>query len=200
MVSPQAPRHAAPALGPWRIASRRFAAPLGAAALLLTGCSAGNYPSMQRWPTPQGEPQAAQQPSGQMAAPAPPPPEDPHLARGCDAQAADTLDAEFSAALPGVEAAVRDVGDAAPGSPGWSKGNMALASLQQIRARMGQVLAPAIEAYTADTIAHAQDDARDGGPARREAGATLAACQAHVSDLAAREDEAIDRLHGQLPD
>lgn len=199
MVSPQAPRHAAPVLGPRRIAPYRFAAPLGAVALMLAGCSAGNYPSLQRWPAAQSEPQASQ-PSGQIAAPAPPAPEHPHLAPGCDAQAADAVDAEFRAAVPGTEAALKAVGDAAPGSPSWSKGNIALAGLQQIRARLAQVLAPAIEAYAADTIEHAQDDARDGGPAQRPESAKLAACHAHVSDLAAQEDEVIDRLHAQLAD
>lgn len=199
MVSLQAPRDNAPPAGARfaksRIAAARFASLPLLGMALLGGCAAGDYPSLQRWPTPQ----AAAQPSGQMAAPPAPAPVHNHAAPGCDAGAADSVDAEFRAALPAAESAVKEASGATPGTPGWSKGNIALASLQQIRARLGQLLAPAIEAYAADTIDHASDDERDG-LAQRPEGAALAACHAHVGDLTAREDEHIDRLHALLPD
>ena len=201
MVSLQAPRDKAPPAAPrfvqTRIVGTRFASLLGLA--LLGGCAAGDYPSLQRWPTPPPSGQEATQPSGQMAAPPAPAAVTPHIAPGCDASAADSVDAEFRAALPATETAMKAASGTTPGTPGWSKGNIALASLQQIRARLSQLLAPAIDAYTADTIDHAQDDARDG-PDKRPEGATLAACQAHVGELTTREDEQIDRLHALLPD
>jgi hypothetical protein len=158
-----------------RIAPPRFAA---LALLMLGGCSVGHYPSLQRWPAPH----PVAQPAGQMQAPPAPTPVQPHIAAGCD-----------------DEAAVKDADGAAPGTPLWSKGNVALAGLQQIRTRLAQVMAPAEEAYTADRIEHAQDDARDGPGARAE-GAKLAACQAHVVELSTQQDAVIDRLHARLAD
>jgi hypothetical protein len=172
-----------------RIASARFAGVL--ATLLLAGCSSGSYPSLQRWPTPQ--------PQGRIAAPPAPEQTHTHVQPGCDAALADSIHADFSAALPGADTALKDANNAAPGSPTWSKGNIALAGLQQIRSRLAQVLAPAEEAYVADTIDHAQDDARTGEPARED-GARLAACRAHVDELTAQEDAQIERLHARLPD
>jgi hypothetical protein len=71
------------------------------------------------------------------------------------------------------------VGNAATGSPTWSKGNLALADLQNIRGRLAQVLAPAEQAYVTDTQNHAQIDARDG-VANRPEGERLASCYAHI--------------------
>jgi hypothetical protein len=192
MASLQAPRPNAPTPRAGRIAPARFA---GAAALLaslsLGACSMGTYPSLARWPAPQ--------PAGQIAAPPAPVQTHTHVEPGCDGAQADTIHAEFTAALPPTEAAIRAAGHAAAGTPAWSKGNIALAQLQQIRARLGQVLAPAEEAYVADTVGHAQDDARDGA-AKREDGVKLNACHAHVDDVAAQEDAQIDRLHALLAD
>lgn len=189
MASLQASSRPASANPVGRIAPARFAAVL--AALLLAGCSTGSYPSLQRWP--------AAQPQGRIAAPEAPEQSHPHIRPGCDAVLADSIHAEFRAALPATDAAMKVAGNAAPGTPGWSKGNVALAGLQQIRARLAQVLAPAEEAYVADTIDHAQDDARDGEPPRED-GAHLAACRAHVDELTAQEDAQIDLLHARLPD
>jgi hypothetical protein len=161
------------------------------AALLVAGCSSGSYPSLQRWPTPQ--------PQGRIAAPAAPEQTHTHVRPGCDMALADSIHADFSAALPSADTALKAASDATPGSPTWSKGNIALAGLQQIRARLAQVLAPAEEAYVADTIGHAQDDARTGEPPRED-GARLVACRAHVDELAAQEDAQIERLHARLPD
>jgi len=197
MASPQAPRDNAPAAAPQRIARHRFASALGL--MLLSGCAGGDYPSLQRWPTPTPTSTPTPQAAGQIAAPPAPEQVHPHIAPGCDAQAADAIDADFRAALPATEAALKDASDSTPGTPAWSKGNIALASLQQIRARLAQVLAPAEEAYTADVLDHAQDDARDG-PDQRPDGAKLAACHAHVAELAEQEDAQIDRLHARLPD
>ena len=192
MASLQDTLRAAPLAPHRRIAHGRFAALAGL--LMLSGCAAGDYPSLQRWPVMQ----APTQPAGQIAAPTAPAPEHPHVGPGCDTAAADAIDADFRAALPGVERAVKDA-SGTPGTPAWSKGNIALASLQQIRARLGQVMAAAVTAYTADTIDHAQDDARDG-PDQRADGAKLAACHAHVGQLVTDEDAQIDRLHALLPD
>lgn len=165
--------------------------------MMLGGCAGSrDYPSLQRWPAATAP---APQPSGQIAAPTPPAPEHPRVRPGCDAAAADAVDGDFRAALPVAENAVKAASGATPGTPVWSKGNIALASLQQIRARLGQLLAPAIEAYTADTIDHAQDDAVQGAAPRAD-GAALAACHAHLGDLIASEDAQIDRLHALLPD
>lgn len=172
-----------------RLAHARFATAL--AALLLAGCSTGSYPSLQRWP--------AAQPQGRIAAPPVPEQTHTHVQPGCDAALADSVHAEFTAALPGTDTALKAASNATPGTPVWSKGNVALAGLQQIRGRLTQVLAPAEEAYVADTIEHAQDDARDGAD-KREDGVRLAACRAHVDDLATQEDTQIDRLHALLPD
>jgi hypothetical protein len=178
---------------PSRFAATRFASVAGL--LMLGGCAGtSDYPSLQRWPSA-----PVQQASGQMAVPSAPAQVHSHVAPGCDAAAADAVDAEFRAALPAVEASVKEASTTTPGTPTWSKGNIALASLQQIRTRLGQLLAPAIEAYTADTIDHAQDDARDG-VAPRPDGAALATCHAHISDLTTNEDTQIDRLHALLPD
>jgi len=117
----------------------------------------------------------------------------------CDLAAADSIDAEFQKARPGAESLLRGVGNAATGSPAWSKGNLALADLQNIRARLGKVLAPAEQAYVTDTQNHAQIDARDGVQNRPE-GAKLSSCYAHIDSLASAEDEEINRLHTMLPD
>jgi hypothetical protein len=117
----------------------------------------------------------------------------------CDLAAADSIDAEFQKARPGAESVLRGVGNAATGSPAWSKGNLALADLQNIRARLGKVLAPAEQAYVTDTQNHAQIDARDGVQNRPE-GAKLSSCYAHIDSLASAEDEEINRLHTMLPD
>ena len=189
MASLQASPRPACATPARRIAPARFAGVL--AALLLAGCSTGSYPSLQRWPTPQ--------PQGRIAAPPAPEQTHTHVQPGCDAALADSIHAEFRAAMPGVNTALNAAGKAPPGTPLWSKGNIALAGLQQIRTRLAQVLAPAEEAYVADTIDHAQDDARDGEPPRED-GARLAACRVHVDDLVSEEDAQIDRLHALLPD
>jgi hypothetical protein len=116
----------------------------------------------------------------------------------CDAAAADRIDAEFQKALPGAESVLRGVGNAATGSPTWSKGNLALADLQNIRGRLAQVLAPAEQAYVTDTEPCADRcPRRRGEPPRGERVWPVAM---PISMLASAEDEQIDRLHTMLPD
>lgn len=183
------PRRIAPTGQPARFAAARLA--LVGALLALAGCSSGPYPSLSRWSAEH----AGNQPPPKTK---PAPPTTP-VPMTCDEAAADRIDAEFKKTLPTSETVLRGVGDAATGSPAWSKGNLALADLQNIRARLGQVLAPAEQAYVADTQNHAQLDARDGIMNRPD-GARLATCYAHIDSLASAEDAEIERLHTMLPD
>lgn len=196
MPSLQAPRSAAPARPAWRIASGRFAGGSAALALfLLGGCAAGDYPSLARWPAAHSNPAL----SGQMAAPAAPVVVQANPGPGCNEALALSIHAEFREALPTAESALKGTGSAQPGTPAWSGGNIALARLQQIHARLAQVLAPAENAYVADTIAHADEDAQVD-PTPRPDGVKLAACRARLDTLATQEEAQIDRLHAMLSD
>ena len=169
----------------------RFAS-LATGALLLGGCSVGNYPSLQHCaanPCARAAP-AAGQPLPQGSAPI-------LAASPLNALAkARAAYLRFHSQQAQAETAIAAASMAAPDSEEMARANIAMASLEAARGETAQSLADLERIYSDDRIAHALDDAGTG-PAR-PSGLAIARAHDEVLGIIAEEDKVLTELASHL--